>query len=97
MLRMVLCEIFETAAVWRSIKSCDSRSDEASEIFKRLIATVPFIEEGTLLAYSELWDADVDRETHSELVRAVGFGFWPATASEFVTRFIADRTGRPSR
>jgi hypothetical protein len=75
----------------------DSRSGEASEIFKRLIATAPLIEDGTLFAYSELWDDDADREAHSGLVRAVGFGFWPSSASEFVARFIADRTGGLSR
>jgi hypothetical protein len=58
-----------------------------------LIATVPLIEDSTMLAYCELWDDDADREVHSELVRAVGFGFLPRSASEFVARFIAYRTG----
>jgi hypothetical protein len=77
------------------MKMHDCRSGEASVILKRLFATVSLIEERTLLAYSELWDDRAAKEAHSKLVRAVGFGFRPESATEFVERFIADRTSRP--
>ncbi len=95
-LRFALCETFEQAAAWRSMMR-DSRSREAAKIFKRMIATAGLVEERTLLTYLELWKLAADKASHSALVRAVGFGFWPDSASDFVARFIAEWTGGHAR
>ncbi len=96
MLRFVLREIFEEAAVWRSFERGNARSLEAANIFRRLIATADRIDDGVLLVYSELWESEDDRQAHARLVRDVGYRFRPRSASEFVARFIASRTSTAS-
>jgi hypothetical protein len=58
-----------------------------------LAGTVDQIEPSLLSAYAELWEGPVESEVHSELLREVGFTFWPDTAAEFVSRFISKLTG----
>ena len=58
-----------------------------------LAATVDQIEPSLLAAYAELWEGPVESEAHAELLREVGFSFWPSTAAEFVSRFISKLTG----
>jgi hypothetical protein len=92
-LRIVLCEILEQAAIWRSLSACDSRCSEAAKTFRRLIATVDEVEDQTLLAYCDLWEGEPDRKAHADLLETVGYGFRPCSASDFVARFIAERSG----
>jgi hypothetical protein len=49
------------------------------------------------VVHTRLWKLAADKASHSALVRAVGFGFWPDSASDFVARFIAERTGGHAR
>lgn len=93
LIRFALCEIFEQAALWRAVRPSDRGSAEAAGIFRRLIATAGQVEEATMLAYAELWDSAADMQAHSDLVKSVGLRFRPASASDFVARFIAERTG----
>ncbi len=92
-LRAVLCEIFEQAAIWRSMQARDLESSDAGILLQRLAATVNSIGDDALIAYWELWEEEADRQAHADLVNDVGCGFRPASASEFVACFIADRSG----
>jgi hypothetical protein len=71
----------------------DERYYEAMKLLAVLAATVDQIEPSLLAAYAELWEGPVESEAHSELLRQVGFSFWPSTAAEFVSRFISKLTG----
>ena len=71
----------------------DERYHEAMQLLAALAATVDQIEPSLLAAYAELWEGPVEFEAHAELLREVGFGFWPNTAAEFVSRFISKLTG----
>jgi hypothetical protein len=71
----------------------DERHHEATKLLSALAATVDQIEPSLLAAYAELWEGPVESEVHAELLREVGFNFWPGTASEFVSRFISKLTG----
>jgi hypothetical protein len=71
----------------------DERYHEAMQLLATLAATVDEIEPSLLAAYAELWEGPVESEVHAELLREVGFSFWPSTASEFVSRFISKLTG----
>ncbi|MCP3395481.1 hypothetical protein NLM27_43075 [Bradyrhizobium sp. CCGB12] len=93
MLRLTLRELFEHAELWRSMGPYHARRSEAAEIFRRLTETAAFVDEDVLWAYAELWEGEADRQAHSRLLRTVGFGFTPESASEFVAHFIAERTG----
>jgi hypothetical protein len=71
----------------------DERYHEAMQLLAALAATVDQIQPGLLEAYAELWEGPVESEAHAELLREVGFSFWPSTAAEFVSRFIFRLTG----
>jgi hypothetical protein len=71
----------------------DERYYEAMQLLAALAATVDQIEPSLLAAYAELWEGPVESEAHAELLREVGFSFWPSTAAEFVSRFISKLTG----
>ena len=71
----------------------DERYNEAMQLLAVLAATVDQIEPSLLAAYAELWEGPVESEAHAELLREVGFSFWPSTAAEFVSRFISKLTG----
>ena len=71
----------------------DERYHEAMQLLAALAATVDQIEPSLLAAYAELWEGPVESEAHAELLREVGFGFWPSTAAEFFSRFISKLTG----
>jgi hypothetical protein len=71
----------------------DERYHEAMQLLAVLAATVDQIQPGLLEAYAELWEGPVESEAHAELLREVGFSFWPSTAAEFVSRFISKLTG----
>ena len=92
-LRLTLRELFEQAEMWRSMGPTDPRRGNAAAIFRRLRETAEAVDDETLWAYAELWEGEADKHAHSSLVRSVGFGFTPGSASEFVARFIAERTG----
>ena len=66
---------------------------EAMKLLAVLAATVDQIEPSLLAAYAELWEGPVESEVHAELLREVGFSFWPSTAAEFASRFIFKLTG----
>ncbi|SCB54147.1 hypothetical protein GA0061098_1023103 [Bradyrhizobium shewense] len=92
-IRFALCETFEQAAIWRALRPGECQSAEAVEHFRRLIATVGQVDDELLLAYAELWEGEADRLAHRELLKALGLDYQPASASEFVARFVAERTG----
>ncbi len=71
----------------------DFRYEEAANIFEKMAASVPSIEQIVLQPYKELFDDLADKEAHSELIREVGFSWWPHSADEFCRRFITERTG----
>ena len=71
----------------------DERYYEAMKLLAALAATVDQIEPSLLTAYAELWEGPVEAEAHAELLREVGFSFWPSTAAEFASRFIFKLTG----
>lgn len=92
-IRFALCETFEQAAIWRAMRPGDRGCAEAVEHFRRLIATVGQVDDVLLLAYAELWEGEADRLANHELLKALGLDYRPASASDFVARFIAERTG----
>ena len=60
----------------------------------RLTKTIKDVDPTLLDAYGSLWDDDVpDSEQHSEMLRLIGFHFFPQTAEEFVKWYITKRTG----
>jgi hypothetical protein len=71
----------------------DERYYEAMKLLAVLAATVDQIEPSLLAAYAELWEGPVESEVPAELLREVGFSFWPSTAAEFASRFISKLTG----
>jgi hypothetical protein len=92
--RFVLSEIFENAAIWHSMLSRHDCTAEAGEILRKLAVTVDQIEDETLAAYAELWAGELDRLAHRQQLKSVVIGLLrPASASEFVSRFIAERSG----
>jgi hypothetical protein len=88
---------FQEAAIRRREEATktplDERYYEAMKLLAALADTVDQIEPSLLAAYAELWEGPVESEAHSELLRQVGFSFWPSTAAEFVSRFISKLTG----
>jgi hypothetical protein len=88
---------FLTTADWRRDEALrhltDERHMDAMQLLLGLAGTVDQIEPSLLSAYAELWEGPVESEVHSELLREVGFTFWPDTAAEFVSRFISKLTG----
>lgn len=92
-IRFALRETFEQAAIWRALQHGERGSAEALKRFRRLIATVGKVDDELLLAYAELWEGEADRLAHRELLKTLGVGYQPVSASAFVARFIADRSG----
>lgn len=92
-IRFALRETFEQAAIWRAMRPRAHGSAEAMDHFGRLIATVAQVDDELLLAYAELWEGEADRLANRELLKALGLDYQPASASEFVARFIAERSG----
>lgn len=90
--RETLREMLEHA-LWQSGRSRDARSARAAKSFRRLVATADQVETEILSAYAELWEDEADRTAHRKLLASVGYRFFPLSASEFVIRFIAERTG----
>ncbi|MEY9418053.1 hypothetical protein ABIF69_004495 [Bradyrhizobium japonicum] len=90
--RETLREIFEHAE-WRAAHSRDRRSASAAKSLRRLVRTAHKIEPEVLVVYAELWEGEADQSAHRKLLDSVGYGFFPLSAREFVSRFIADRTG----
>jgi hypothetical protein len=91
-----LTDTFKFQAEWRREKAKehpdDERNLEAATIFDRLALTVDNIPPDVLIAYHDLFDDLPDTETEQEMLRAVGFHSFPASAEEFVREFIAKRT-----
>ena len=87
---------FESQAEWRREKQKeypnDKRNSEAAEIFDRLADTSLAIPADVFGAYLELFEDGPDAERNSEMMRQVGFHYWPENAEQFVRDFIADRT-----
>ena len=72
----------------------DSRNIEAAKLLDRLAKTIKDVDPTLLDTYGALWDDEVqDSEQHSEMLRLIGFHFFPQTAEEFVKQYIADRPG----
>ena len=88
---------FESAAAWRRRKAIRSPNDncnaEAARLLDRLAVGVKDIDDATMDAYSSLYEEISDSEFHSELLREVGFHWWPEGAGEFVQRFISEQSG----
>jgi hypothetical protein len=63
----------------------------ASEIFRRLIETVDGV--GLQETYAEHWESEADRRAYRMLLESIGSGFAPGSATDFLVRFIAERTG----
>jgi hypothetical protein len=89
---------FGETARWRREKAAehpeDSRNIEAAELLDRLAKTIKDVDPTLLDTYGALWDDEVqDSEQHSEMLRLIGFHFFPQTAEEFVKQYIADRPG----
>lgn len=84
-----------STAEWRRAESIqyphDRRNVEAAEILDRLARTVKQVDPTILAAYAELLNDLKDSEQKSELLREIGFHWWPQTATEFVSRFISER------
>jgi hypothetical protein len=95
--RDVLEDAFLDTARWRREKATeypnDERNLEAAALLDRLATTVDQVEPELLAAYAKLHDDYCDIETHSEMLRAIGFDSAPETASEFVAKFIS-KAGR---
>lgn len=96
-IRAVLKEIFENAAIRRNaemlIDGSDIRSREAAIRFKMLIGTIDIADADLVAAFHELWVGREDERAHLQLLTKVGYEFWPQNAAEFLSRFIAERTG----
>jgi len=92
-----LKEAFERQAEWRREKAIeypsDDRNEEAAKLFDKLAESVDLIDEVTLDVYWELLEELKDTEVHQEMMRTVGFSYWPDDAARFVADFIAARTG----
>ena len=65
----------------------------ASEIFRRLIETVDGVGAELLETYAKHWESEADRRAHRMLLESIGSGFAPGSATDFLVRFIAERTG----
>jgi hypothetical protein len=61
----------------------DERNAQAAQIFTELAAMVDDVDEQLLQAHEELFVDLPDVEEHVELLRTVGFHWWPSNASEF--------------
>jgi hypothetical protein len=96
-IRAVLKEIFANAAIRRNaemlIDGSDIRSREAAIRFKMLIGTIDVADADLVAAFHELWVGCEDERAHNRLLSKVGYEFWPQNAGEFLSRFIAERTG----
>jgi len=86
----------KSSAEWRRQKAeefpQDKRNAAAAELLDRVAKTVVLVDPATLDAYGALFDDFSDAESHSELMREIGFTWWPETATDIVRRFIANRT-----
>jgi hypothetical protein len=86
-----------STAEWRRAESIqhpnEPRNVEAAEILDRLAQTVKQVDPAVLASYAELFNDLQDSERKSELLREIGFHWWPLSATEFVSRFISERPG----
>jgi hypothetical protein len=93
-----LRDMFEDQARWRREKAVecpdDSRNKIAAEIFDKLAATSADVSENVLRASGELFENFPDSEVWGEMLRRVGFWYFPEpeTAERFLLDFIANRT-----
>lgn len=96
-IRAVLKEIFESAAIRRNaemlIDGSDIRNREAVICFKMLVGSIDLAEADLIAAFHELWVGREDERAHTQLLSKVGYEFWPQNAAQFLSRFIAERTG----
>ena len=87
---------FEETARWRRSEAAeypeDLRNLEAAALLDKLAASVESIAPDFLDAYGFLWLDFRDSEQHSEMLRQIGFNYWPKTAEEFVKAYIANRS-----
>jgi hypothetical protein len=88
-------EFLDTAR-WRREKAADNADDErnllAADLLEQLADTVNQVESNLLVAYAELGEDCRDFETHSELMRTIGFQWAPESASEVVAKFVSKVT-----
>jgi hypothetical protein len=91
--QIALKDTFLETARWRREKAVEYPHDDgnalAVKLLEQLAASADQVEPELLDAYAELVDDFRDGETHSELLRNIGFRWAPATAREFVVEFIS--------
>ena len=98
---MDLKEEFEFAAEWRRTVAAehldDRRNLNAAQCLDKLAQTVGAINPAVLEAFEELFDGDDvafrDGETYQEMLRQIGFHYWPDTAEDFCRDVISRQTG----
>jgi len=87
---------FESTAEWRREIAIeypdDSPNLEAAELLERLAKTCDHIDPAVMDAYSALFRNLADMDAHAEMLRRVGFYYWPTTGEEFCRDFIVNRT-----
>lgn len=92
-----LKEEFERQAEWRREKAAkhpdDTRNLDAANLFDRLASSTSSCPPEVVDAAWELLEDAPDSETWLEMMKEVGFHYWPSSAEEFCRDFIARRTG----
>jgi hypothetical protein len=89
---------FEDVERWRR-KQASERPNaatiptHAAEILSRLAASVDAVDDCLIAAYTELVEGAVDVKVYTDMLAAVGFGWNPLSATEFVSNYISSRTG----
>jgi hypothetical protein len=77
----------------------DTRNAEAVEIFDKLRETIKEVDPIVFRQHEEIFERDSDErhaERYNEMLLGIGFHWWPNTATEFLSTFIADRA-EPAR
>jgi hypothetical protein len=83
---------FSSTAEWRRAKAVefpdDGRNGDAAKLLDRLAATADQVEAHVVRAYVEAWGDGRDGDEHAEMLRGVGFNYWPQSATVFLRDFI---------
>lgn len=91
-----LTEEFTRQAEWRREKAQqypdDTRNAEAAELFDRLASSSAKCPPEITEAAWELFDDIIDGEMWHQMLKEVGFWYFPSTAEEFCRDFISKQT-----